>query len=1408
MSMPSHSQDQGRALLPPAPVSPLSTNSTENRSSYGHATPSIGHHHDQYLGAAGPANFGPAVNSFAPHNGSGYDAAYSTIPRTDEHHVNGYNENRNSSGLSQSLSDASTPSEQENKPWTGKPWNPFCLRKIVLLLLSVTFLLCLLATALMYHFSQQYNGLSAEDEAKHYGWTYGPSAVLTVILYLWYSIDLSVRSLQPWHELQRGPKSAETTLLLDYISPLLTTSLWRSLKNRHWPVFLTIVGRLLILLTIAFSTALLVLSPTEVKIQNIPFTVSGFDTESFKLDNVGPVAADMYYGVNFGNLAAPIGTTADTCVPPLSRQINKENNNIPSNAELRATVTGLSFDVDCEVLDIQDSALVSPSRGPQNDASSPGDYMVVNVTTPSCNIKGAIVGIGPNSRTVTGFNPNQPIHDHQARVDDYVCNLEWNYHDIYDASLGAGPLVNVSSTAWTNTSSDHRILLTVSDLSLILLEGNINLESITALLCKPSYLMNDNAVVYNEATQTAKIESSEMIEAANPDLPGFPRTILGSAVLSTVDQVNTLDLNDERSNYSVTIPPFLGLMKMHSNVSSMSQFENTELLQESFLNVFNGVAAQLAHQMLLNASDEKNSIVGTATFTQDRLHVTELSTAIMCAALGILSIMSAGLIFLVPKDVVTSEPGSVLAIASFVNLSSGTVGILQGLGHVRDKTIRRALAPYIFTSAWPQERGKLIIETSTRPQTQSTKPPGALKFRLEWWRPLGSQNWFLFLSFAIPLILLGLLELFQRRSDKYNGFVTIRSQWGQMVANYVPAIISIIIGAIFSSIVAASAVFAPYASLSKGPTPPSRSVGLTYISRVGPRLGYTSLKHKHFGLSIITLAQLIASILTIILSGLYSTVEVPFQEDVLFQQLDKFNISDTLSVANPNAGLITKLITYYDLKFPTWTYDSIALPQVSVADTTSIDGLSNATIRSRLPGIRGDLNCTSMPSRLFDYKISDQSSYEDRGREDFPLWSDYVPKNGMDLLLTISRPLPAKLLCDDAGENDNRTWTWQQHFYVRNDSTPSPFGKASRIYYHSDSSQIDDLMRRSIDEDTELPRLHGCPTIGITLGHITAESPHNVTDSYNTTTIEWNATNADIGTLLCWPKFKEFDVDITFDGPSLEISDQSPPVIDESTIKVVENPTTGLSTWELDYQGHDYNFWDSLKNTNDLETLYGLLQDDRTTFDPFILALITGKYKVPLEQISGENNTEALLREAGGLWGRYMAQSISQNMRLNMTASASAPSSRLAMTRENHPLSILRRADSSAVTYPATLAAPSAGSLRRLKQNASSKVILQVMLGVMSLCVVSMRALSSFSKVLPHNPCSIAGTASFVVDGNLQNMTASGSEKHLGSKKGQAVYTRLYPSNAMDDETSETGQKYSMGWWDDGENERFGVRRV
>jgi hypothetical protein len=69
-----------------------------------------------------------------------------------------------------------TPPSKSPQDSNPTLWTPIWLSRATLIAFAVTFLLMLLTTALLYHFSEQNNGISAQREANHYAWKYGPTA--------------------------------------------------------------------------------------------------------------------------------------------------------------------------------------------------------------------------------------------------------------------------------------------------------------------------------------------------------------------------------------------------------------------------------------------------------------------------------------------------------------------------------------------------------------------------------------------------------------------------------------------------------------------------------------------------------------------------------------------------------------------------------------------------------------------------------------------------------------------------------------------------------------------------------------------------------------------------------------------------------------------------------------------------------------------------------------------------------------------------------------------------------------------------------------------------------------------------------------------------------------------------------
>ena len=75
--------------------------------------------------------------------------------------------------------------------------------------------------------------------------------VLVVIMSMWKQVDYWCRIMMPWQEMNNGPSSPETSLLLDYVSPIHVSSLWTAAKNKHWVIVASTFGSLILKLAVS-----------------------------------------------------------------------------------------------------------------------------------------------------------------------------------------------------------------------------------------------------------------------------------------------------------------------------------------------------------------------------------------------------------------------------------------------------------------------------------------------------------------------------------------------------------------------------------------------------------------------------------------------------------------------------------------------------------------------------------------------------------------------------------------------------------------------------------------------------------------------------------------------------------------------------------------------------------------------------------------------------------------------------------------------------------------------------------------------------------------------------------------------------------------------------------------------------
>ncbi|PTB38130.1 hypothetical protein M441DRAFT_147130 [Trichoderma asperellum CBS 433.97] len=1223
-------------------------------------------------------------------------------------------------------------------------WMPIWLSPAALIAFAVTFFLMLLTTALLYHFSEQGNGISAQREANHYAWKYGPTAVLVVVGALWRQVDFANKILTPWEELKTGPSSADKTLLLDYISPILPVSLWMAIKNRHWAVVISIVGQLLILGTTVFSTGFLILEPTTLTKTDETFQLSSKFQLSQSVNpknawDVGPGPAQTYYGINFYGLRFPAGTSQDFVVPEFR---------VPSGAasgfEYSVSTDGLQVNYDCELLPITNGTEASmPWR------SIMASFIVANVTTKDCEIKGVTMAEGADHSYYHDPNATQ---NYQARFDLYPCNVD------FDFSRGYIPPENTTlEDQIYNPNNDMRLFMSVADVRIApssTPNRYLYLHNVTTALCKPTYeILQFNVSVPSNVNGSAQALSSTP-PAKKQVLQSYPP---GSLAMAVTDTTNRWDLGTGGVDYvlSTTVPTFFQLMSKKAGFQSIRNFMDPELLISTGTEVFKGIAAQVLHEVLVQPANRTTT--GSITYTEQRLHAKALSTGFMCSFLGLLVILSLLMIFVRPSFSAPDKPVAAFSTATILASSPELDKILSPMGHLSNDKLQQRLGDYRFRADHVSNTDSgIYIEPIQRKegQTYTDHVTEQGQRQVPSWRPMASTTWFLVLAICLPLSIIASLEVVQHFSDINNGFISINRSSALAFATYIPSAVALGVAGLYSAMQMMTAIFAPFAPLKGGKANAKRTVELSLVAQLPPHSLFLSLRTRNFAVAIALFGSFIGSFLSIIVSGLYSVIEVPIVQTVALQQGDVFNFNNVdLSLTDNEAAAIDNLVEYLGLNSTQWTNGNLAFNALKQDVTFTTNSSADVPLTVNVPAVRPSLNCTSIPNDLRKVTIFNQEN-EESGTMMFQMPGQNAmvsPSDGY-VWVGVNTTLKYAEWCETAPKGMKSQEPWMQYFLLPNDTSMAYVGKASiltwggGLVYGDGAVDTNPTHGQAADGIQETD--NGCPTFAVTFGQMKLKKSGKGSKSK---TIGFEQ---DLATLICYQNIVQVMTNATWQLPNLSFDPTQLPKANESTKELLK---TSRGSERFPFLP---NAWlNGLSNPLINQTIPGPNNSNSSNnyIDNFIEALVMTKNGRPADELAGAANVENLRNATQRLYGRYMAQAISLNMRDNSTA-------------KNLPMY------NGQVTISGN---------QRLQQSSGSKIALQVVLAVMAACAIATRLLLPVRDVLPHNPCSIAGTATLIAGGEMVSRIAD---------------------NRMDMDDLLHNGLYSLKWWRDEKGaERYGI---
>ncbi|KAE8312565.1 hypothetical protein BDV41DRAFT_577507 [Aspergillus transmontanensis] len=827
-------------------------------------------------------------------------------------------------------------------------WRPCYLRRRVLLLFLLIFVAMIAALEALHRVSSAHYGLGSSVENLHYSWTYGPTAILTVVAAFWSRVEFQAKQNAPWQAMQENPQNAHTSVLMDYVSMIQPLSLLKSFKNGHLMVAAGVICSMLLRILTIFSTGLLSLQQLQVPKYEVPIQLlQSFSANNLNLASAGSKPYNLLNAIIFEGLPYPNGTNANVTFQEFVSDLSSRD------ALITANVDGLAADLDCETANITVRAWGFQDIWYLGDELSGGYTEDIQVATSTCTITGNLLGNDTNyhpSRYHAMFTPCQcegsPGPDGK-RIVVTVADISVGNHS-------APYNVRNVTEGWV-TGQQYNTMV------------NKTLNRSVALICRPTLSLSKFRAQLNSSDSllTANLEnigpSSNLIELLPWDVASSVLTFNDSGS-GSLDPVTMQTNHRNISNFPLPFKFGSYLVGVNGSVDQLFDAETTRQAVSSY---YRAMAAQI--MKLTVAKGNASSSVGSALVNENRVIVTQLSLRMMQACLGATSLMAIATIIYVPssKDTfVPWNPNRISSIAAIISNSSFFRKVLQGTGAVPMGVLEGLLVGRKYYTQWALGSNNFSIEIAD---------DGRGEFDLDYedisltWRPFPGFI-IRMITFITVALVITALEATLHVSQANNGLGDVSTDtYTHFIWTLVPALAMVLISLLFMSLDFNTRCLAPYADLRRAVEGSTftQSMEINYLDSLSLVNAVKSVRMKHFAVSATTTAALISSLLTIISSGLYSAINVPLISKFDFiQETTWRDMADTYLSAlyqqiadDEGEGVaIAGYILLDNLTFPKWTYDDLAFPQIS--PKSSIAGNSEGIfVDVTIPALRTSLSC-------------------------------------------------------------------------------------------------------------------------------------------------------------------------------------------------------------------------------------------------------------------------------------------------------------------------------------------------------------------------------------------------------------------------------------------------------------------
>ncbi|RSL50541.1 hypothetical protein CEP51_015332 [Fusarium floridanum] len=1239
--------------------------------------------------------------------------------------------------MSLMLQDEATEESQPQLGTAAEPFRqPFWLSKAALFLFFLTFIACAITLVVLDRIVTSRNGLPLTISTSSYSWTYGPTAILIVILSLWRRVDYHFKAIQPWRELLAGPSPSSKSLLLDYITPFQVISITQGLRHRHYAVALTIAAFLLLKLVILISTTLFVMRETSLRATfSITYQDSFNATGLWELYSPankvyprpdfipafsgGPATSIWTYPGSLNNV-----TSNETQWLPQDDQVTQRFSLLLSEAN----VTKLHAFVDVFVPNITcEDAVVSAPKSARAEDDKSVSLRGYKFVSESCNNSGVGLNVCEESK-----HGNRPIPPGKTAG---PCRTETRAYTVHrvNCSGTSDTLIThdmpLESWATYMEGYDIRYAITAAQFEPTWGYDNhvltaVDLINSGCIICKIGYGIETSEATLDVMTGSVTLSPTGKKMTTIRDLPG---NAFAELLWNTLERpADSLVVGDKVPTLKAAADPTKGpvpgaeavlFQLMYAQLGRPTNLEilyERPVLKNASISVLEGVAREFARQSLLVPKLRRADAKGMKT--ENRLHMRRLAVWTMAGGFHVLAIIC--LLLLWSTQLVARIPpisASIAGHAAILANSQDAQAALTGTGHLSERELNKRLVGFQFSATADQD-GHLRLRTGTVSASFSPLPcpKGKIRPKRHCWFPLAVRLPVVGITFTTSFVLIGILELLYRFLRDKDHLLVVGAK-DSVASSYIIRLISTLVvfglATMINNLDFTIVTFAPYSSLRAGSVSAKRSI-LFHLLSVNPfSVLFKALQHGQLGAAASNAATLIAGFLTIIVSGLWVPMDSRVVEQPTTALVDSWDLAWLADPTNDGgAGVGLNLIRHGGAVTPVTIWKDLVVPRISLIPNDTYEAYSDVSSAFDVLALQPVLNCTMLPQEAIS--APPWSYRAERGK-----MSHYVLVPGTMVMVI---PVGIEPECAFTSNNSfadikfSNTYETENHIWV---------GEYIDLF-NSIAGQVS----------------NECPSIGMFFGLV-----------HNTQTAGRNLT-----ALLCSQGINQVPVTINYQGDpalgainSLRVRGQP---------QALKNRTSGSHT--LGYK---------LKGFLDSTLLNFARNDPEYRYDSFFNQLVNRPEGYPREGLLGPNNADKLIRAVTLDYCEYMRHVIDRNLRASNTTSRS---------------NFLSAKDGNATTSSHTMTTGSySADVTHLVIDGTSKFILQILFATMTGLSLLGFLLVKIRGTLPRDPCSIGSTMALLADSQF-------CDRELEVIPQNAEYmSESQLRQAFD------GWVFSLGWW-------------